>query len=346
MTATVKLSFDELQSLAQAALRAAGAGEDQAVSLAKAVAAAERDGIASHGLSYVPTYCAHLACGKVNPDARPSVEVCGNTVRVDADCGFAHLPIEMGFAELTPLVQANGVAALSVTNSYNCGVLGYHTEALARRGLVALGFTNAPASIAPAGGRKAVFGTNPWSLAVPDRDGGTAFVIDQSASVVAKSTVMKHHREGREIPPGWALDAAGEPTTDPAAALAGGTMAPAGGYKGIGVALLVETFAACLAGATASALAAPFSGTAGGPPRTGQFFIAIEPGKASGGLFHDRLGDVLRAYAANDAARLPGARRAAARECHASRKIAVDAGIYREVTALAGAGLVKQRAHQ
>ncbi len=94
---------------------------------------------------------------------------------------------DAGFAELIPLARAQGIAAMSVRNSYNCGVLGYHTERLAAAGLVGLGFTNAPASIAPSGGTKAVVGTNPWSIAVPDGKGGAAIAIDQSASVVAKA---------------------------------------------------------------------------------------------------------------------------------------------------------------
>lgn len=132
-----------------------------------------------------------------------------------------------------------GVAALAIRNSYNCGVLGYHTSRLANAGLVGLGFTNAPASIAPSGGAKPVFGTNPFSLATPSSDGEPAVLIDQSASTIAKSEIMKHAREGKRIPSGWALGPDGEPTNDPEVALKG-SMAPSGGYKGVVVALLVE----------------------------------------------------------------------------------------------------------
>ncbi len=145
--------------------------------------------------------------------------------------GFAHAAIDLGLPALVAAAAANGVASLAIRNSYNCGVLGYHTERLAEAGVVALGFTNAPASIAPWGARKPALGTNPWSLAVPDGNGAARFVIDQSASVVAKSEVMKRARAGEPIPEGWAFDARDKPTTDPAAALTG-TMAPAGGYKG------------------------------------------------------------------------------------------------------------------
>ena len=221
-------------------------------------------------------------------------------------------------------------------NSYNCGVLGYHTERLAGAGLLGLGFTNAPASIAASGGRKPALGTNPWSIAVPDGKGGASIVIDQSASVVAKSEVAKRAREGKPIPLGWALGPEGEPTTDPNIGLKG-TMLPAGGYKGVGSALLVELMAACLAGATIGARASPFSGTAGGPPKTGQCFIAIAPDAASGGEFKARISQLLEALTEESSAHVPGKGRREARANAERQGVAVDPKILEKVSALAGA---------
>jgi (2R)-3-sulfolactate dehydrogenase (NADP+) len=307
------LTVAAIEELAAAALVANGASEAQAASLARAVAAAERDGIRSHGLMYLATYCEHLRCGKVDGGAVPNLErSTPGTVVVDGGSGFAHLAIALGLKALLPAAREQGVALLAVRNSYNCGVLGYHTEAIAQEGLVGLGFTNAPASIAPWGALKPALGTNPWSLAVPDGLRGAAFVIDQSASVVAKSEVMKKARTGEPIPEGWALDEAGRPTTDAAAALKG-TMMPSGGPKGVGAALLVEVMAACLTGATPGLQASPFSGPAGGPPRTGQLFIAIDPAATSGGAFAERLAVVADAFGAEPGSRLPGSRRFKAR---------------------------------
>ena len=224
---------------------------------------------------------------------------------VDAATGFAHPAIDLGFSQLIPLARMHGIAVLSIKNSYNCGVLGYHTKRLAEAGLVGLGFTNAPASIAPSGGARPVVGTNPVSIAVPGVDGDAALVIDQSASTIAKSEVMKHARESKPIPVGWALDADGNPTTDPNVGLKG-SMAPSGGYKGVGIALLVEIMAAALCGANLGKDASPFSGTAGGPPRTGQCFIAIDPSATDGGLFAARVADLVQAIHDQDGAHLPG----------------------------------------
>ncbi len=328
-----RLSVADIERLAADALLAHGARAEAAASLARAVAAAERDGLPSHGLAYVPTYCEHLDCGKVVRDAAPVLtQTAPGVIVVDAASGFAHPAIALGLAALLPVARAQGVAALAVRNSYNCGVLGYHTEQIAAAGLVGIGFTNAPASIAPWGALKPVLGTNPFSLAVPGAE-APAFVIDQSASVVAKSEVMKRARAGEALPPGWALDADGRPTTDAEAALKG-TMMPAGGAKGVGAALLVEVMAACLAGATPGVQASPFSGPAGGPPRTGQFFLALDPGAPSGGRFADVLGIVIAAFTAEPGARLPGSRRKAARARAEREGVAVDAALLARVRAL------------
>ena len=123
---------------------------------------------------------------------------------------------------------------------------------------------------------------------------------------------MKHAREGKPIPVGWALDENGEPTTDPEVGLKG-SMAPSGGYKGVGVALMVETLAAALSGGQLGMHASPFSGTKGGPPRTGQFFIAIDPSAGSADVFATRVSDLVGAVSAQDGAHLPGDGRRAAR---------------------------------
>ena len=319
-----QLTLREISTLAEEALIASGASAGAASSLAAGITAAERDGIRSHGLIYVPIYCEHLKCGKVNAAAEPTIlSQEGSAIVVDADCGFAHPAIDIGFDELRPLAKALGCAALTVRNSYNCGVLGYHVERLSEDGLVAIGFTNAPASIAPAGGQKPVVGTNPVALAVPGVSGQAAFVLDQSASVVAKSEIMTRAREGRSIPEGWALDAEGQTTTDPEQALKG-SMAPSGGYKGFGIGLLVEVMAAALSGATLGIHASPFSGTQGGPPRTGQCFLALSPDSFSRGTFDDRIEALTQSIATQGEARLPGSRRLGHRQRSESDGVAVD----------------------
>lgn len=321
---TQQLSLQEVEQLAKDALRGAGASDEAAASVARSTYAAERDGIRSHGLLYVPIYCEHVRCGKVDGQAVPDVtRAAASAIRVDAGSGFAHPAIDAGFEALTAAAGETGCAALTVYNSYNCGVLGYHVERLAEAGFLGLGFTNAPASIAPAGGKTKVIGTNPFGVGVPDGKGGAAMVIDQSASVIAKSEITMRAREGMAIPEGWALDPEGKPTTDPSVALQG-TMVPSGGYKGFGVGLLVELLAAALSGATLGKDASPFAGTAGGPPRTGQCFIAVNPDPMSGGGFAERVQGLVEAITAQKGARLPGARRQENRRRILTEGVAVD----------------------
>lgn len=334
MTDYQTLSLAEIEDLSFRALVAAGTSPENARPLAVATAATEADGVASHGLAYIPIYAEHVQCGKVDGRAKPALtQPRPGVVKVDAGSGFAHPAIDLGFEKLIPAAREQGIAALAINNSYNCGVLGYHTYRLAKQGLVGLGFTNAPASIAPSGGNKPVVGTNPFSLAVPGEEGEPELVIDQSASTIAKSEVMKHAREGKPIPEGWALDSDGNPTTDPNVGLKG-SMAPSGGYKGVGVALMTEIMAAALTGATLGIHASPFSGTAGGPPRTGQFFVAIDASATAGVGFRHGLVDLVDAIRAQERAHLPGDGRRSKRLAAQSKGVAVNAATIEKINLL------------
>jgi (2R)-3-sulfolactate dehydrogenase (NADP+) len=302
------LALDEIQLLAENALVGAGASRENAAAVARSTVLAERDGIRSHGLMYVPIYAEHVICGKVDGQARPVVTTPKpSSVRVDAKHGFAHPAIDAGWQSFTDAASVNGVAVLTVYNSYNCGVLGHHAQRLAEQGLVGLCFTHAPASIAPTGAKTPVIGTNPFALAVPDGNGGAAIAIDQSASVVAKSEILLRNRNGEPIEPHWANDADGRPTTVAAEALKG-SMAPAGGYKGFGIGLVAELLASCLAGAVLSKDASPFAGTKGGPPSTGQCFIAFDPSGYAGDTFSSQVALLVDAIESQAGAHLPGSK--------------------------------------
>lgn len=327
------LTLSEVEALAFSTLQGAGAAAHQAAAVARSTRLAERDGIRSHGLMYVPIYAEHLRCAKVLGAAVPTVaRPRPAAVQVDAAHGFAHAAIDAGWAQFDAAVREQGVAAMAIARSYNCGVLGHHAERLAEAGLVGLCFTNAPASMAPIGGTKPVIGTNPFALAVPDGAGHARLVIDQSASAIAKSEIILRARKGEPIEPGWALDADGQPTEDAESALAG-SMLPAGGQKGFGMGLMVEIFAAALSGGNLGLEASPFSGPKGGPPGTGQFFIGIDPAAFAGDGFHAAMMRLTGAITAQDGARLPGARRAANRLRVESEGVQLDAALMDRIKA-------------
>ena len=124
-----QLSKDRALDLAIKTLIASGATEENAKPLADGIIQAEIDGIKSHGFHYLPIYCLHLNCKKVRGDASPKKNHSSNVaLSVDADNGFAHRAISIGFDDLIPSAKENGIASLAISNSYNCGVLGYHTK--------------------------------------------------------------------------------------------------------------------------------------------------------------------------------------------------------------------------
>lgn len=322
-----RLSLDQVEELALQALLHAGATRAQAAPVARSTRLAERDGIRSHGLMYIPVYAEHLQCGKVLGTALPEVtQPRPAAIRVDAANGFAHAAIDAAWPLFDDTIRGQGLAAMAVRRSYNCGVLGHHAERLAASGLVGLCFTNAPASIAPTGGHRPAIGTNPFALAVPDGEGGARLVIDQSASAIAKSEIILRARSGEALEPGWALDADGVPTLDPDVAL-GGSMVPAGGQKGFGAGLMVEILAAALTGGNLGIDASPFSGPKGGPPGTGQFFIGIDPGAFAAEAFAAAVSRLADTIEAQPGARLPGARRAANRHRTETEGVLVNAAL-------------------
>ena len=322
MTEPVALSLNEVGDLTRRVLLACGTSPENAEPVVASVVAAEADSIHSHGLARLPTYAEHVLCGKVDGAALPTVSrPRPGAVVADAVGGFAHPAINLGLSELVTAAQECGVAAMSVTNSYNCGVVGYHVERLADHGLLALAFVNGPAAIAPWGGKKGLFGTDPIAIACP-RAGGSPLVIDQSSSVIAKSEVMVHAQKGEPIPEGWAFDADGNTTTDAAEALKG-TMAPTGGRKGANLAILIELMAAGLSGAHFGFQASSFGGNEGGPPRTGQCFLAFDTSAFSEG-FTDHAEDLFAAILDQPGTRLPGDRRLAARERTAAQGVTIS----------------------
>jgi (2R)-3-sulfolactate dehydrogenase (NADP+) len=302
----------ELQDLATRGLVAAGATEANAASAAAALIAAELDGLPSHGLSRLPFYAEQISRGKVDGKAVPTLSrLAAATLRVDAHGGLAFPAIDLGFAAIAEIARTGGIVAIGIANSHHAGVVGHHVEKLAAQGLVAIAFANTPAAIAPWGGTRGIFGTNPIAFACPRRK-AAPLVIDLSVSIVARGKLLIAASKGEAIPPGWALDTSGNPTTDAEAALAG-TIVPIGGAKGAALALMVEILAAGLTGSQFGFEASSFFDAEGPPPRTGQLFLALDPAALAGPSFADRIETLCAAMLADPAVRLPGERRLAAR---------------------------------
>jgi len=329
-----RLRRDEAETLIARALEANNVSSENADCVARALVAAEIDGQKGHGFSRVAAYAAQARSGKVDGRATPQIARAGSAlVAVDARNGFAFPAIAAAIDDLARLAPETGIAGAAIRRSHHCGQLGAHVEALAERGLAALMVANTPKAMAPWGGSQALFGTNPIAFAAP-RKAAPPLVIDLSLSKVARGKVMAAAKAGQPIPEGWALDAAGRPTTDPAAALKG-TMIPMGDAKGAALALIVEILAATLTGANHSNEASSFFDADGPPPGVGQLIVAFDTGCIPGAGFAERIETLLSAIEAQEDARLPGTRRLAAREAAARDGIAAPAHLLDEIEALA-----------
>lgn len=309
-----------------------GCGEDNAASVARALVAAEADGLKGHGLSRIPTYLAMLRSGKVDGRAEPgAARPVPGVLAIDAALGFAYPALDLAITQLPAIAREQGIVAAPIRRSNHCGAAGLPCEALAREGLVALLFANTPSAMAPWGGRTPVFGTNPIAFAAP-LEGRDPAVVDLALSKVARGPIVAAKQRGEAIPEGWALDADGRPTTDPAAAIQG-TMVPLGDAKGAALAFMVEVLAACLPGANLAFEASSFLDGEGPPPETGQLLLVIDPAPFGGARFSERIAALASAIEGQSGTRLPGARRLANRAKAASEGIVIPP----EVESLAAA---------
>jgi (2R)-3-sulfolactate dehydrogenase (NADP+) len=320
----------EWHDLATRILTRAGASPENAGCVADALVGAEIDGISSHGLSRLPAYADQLASGKIDGLAKPEVRrTASAVVAVNARYGFAFPAIAAGIEMALPIVRETGVAAVAIGNSHHCGALGNIVESLARQNVLALAFSNSPAAIAPWGGSRGVFGTNPIALACPRR-GREPLVIDLAMSVVARGKIMQAANRNESIPEGWALNASGKPTTDAREALAG-TMAPIGGAKGAALALMVELLSAALTRSHFGFEASSFFDAKGEPPGIGQLLLLFDVQTFGGDAVLERIETLCEAIEEDPGARLPGSRRLTTRKKIEESGIAVPDALYQEL---------------
>jgi (2R)-3-sulfolactate dehydrogenase (NADP+) len=337
---TVTLNISDMYGLAARILMKSGASEDNAGNVATALSIAESDGLSGHGLSRLPSYAAQVRSGKVDGKAVPVVtEKPGKAVvQINAKSGFAFPAINLAIDKLAPLAEKHGIAAAAITHSHHCGALGYHVERLTERGLVGIMFANSPAAIAPWGGAKALFGTNPIAFAAP-RNTGTPLVVDLSLSKVARGKVMVAAQKGEPIPEGWAVDSAGRPTTDAKAAMEG-TILPMGDAKGTALVMMVEIMAATLTGANYGYEASSFFDADGKPPHVGQMMIAIDPGATvdvyTGNGYAGRIETLISQIKSQPGTHIPGAHREAKRREARHQGVQISAQLHGQLTTLAG----------
>ncbi|MFV0490311.1 MAG: Ldh family oxidoreductase [Pseudorhodobacter sp.] len=308
------LTVSELNAFITEILRHGGLSLLHAEALARTITAGERDACKSHGVYRIEGCLRTVKAGKVDPEAEPKLTSDDSAiVRVDAAGGFSIAAFEMGLPILADRAQALGMAALVINDCTHFSALWSEIEMLTDRGLVAMAMCPSYSSVAPAGGTEALFGTNPFAFGWP-RPGGNPYVFDFATSVAARGEIELHRRSGTPLPEGWAMDADGNPTTDPEAALAG-AMLPFGGHKGSAISTMIELLAGVMIGDLTSPEALDMLGSTTLLPRHGELILAFDPVRFATGRGGDPM---VRAEALFDAiigqgARLPSQRRFAAR---------------------------------
>ena len=332
------IPVDELTALVQQVFLRHGASVGNSAILARTVVFAERDGAKSHGLFRLPGYVSTLESGWVDGTAEPELEARDDraVLRVDARNGFAQPALQTATEAAIATARRTGTATIAIRDSHHFGALRLDVEPFARAGLVALAFVNSISRVVPFGGRRPVFGTNPMAFACP-RMRGDPFVFDQSSSAMAFGDIKLAALAGEALPEGAAVDAAGRPTTD-AAAAAGGALLPFGGHKGSSIALMIELLAAGLTGGRFS-FEVDFSAYPGAQtPCTGELVLLIDPERTGGGDFPSRAETLLRRVHESGQDRIPGDRRYGNRRTAVERGISVEEDLLRDIERLAGGG--------
>jgi (2R)-3-sulfolactate dehydrogenase (NADP+) len=301
------MTLNEAETLVRSVFEANGVSPEVALSVARALVQSEAAGQSGHGLRRVPAYVKQVRTGKVDGRAKAvSTRTRPGVLSIDAAHGFAYPALDLAVAELPAIAREQGIAFAGIHRSHHAGVMALTVERFAEKGLVAMMFANAPAAMAPWGGKRPLFGTNPIAFAAPVSD-AEPLVIDLALSKVARGKVMEATQKGVSIPDDWAFDADGNPTTDAVAAMKG-TMAPSGGAKGAALAMMVEVFAAALSGAQFSYQASSLFDETGPPPALGQAIIVIDPDAAAGSGAAGRMAELAAEMAKEDGVRLPGRR--------------------------------------
>ena len=306
---TVSLSLDEIYQLANKTLLANGCDQENANILSETIMKAERDGSLSHGLFRLPAYVAGLKSKKIDGKARPEVKkISPSVIKILGNHALAPMVLKVGIPELVKAAKETGVAILAITNSHHMAAMWPETEAIAEEGLVAFACTSYKPMVAPAGAKKALFGTNPISFAWP-RPGKTPVVYDMATASMAMGEVQVAAREGHKVPIGTGLNKDGKETTDPNEIAKGGVILPFGGYKGSGIAMMVELLAGALLGEAFSYETAAKDSNDGGPPAGGEFILAMSPDKISGGDWIKHSDEFFNKMKSMEGVRLPGERR-------------------------------------
>ena len=248
MASQVNVSIDSLSAVVLETLNKVDVESEDARIILDTILFANRRGVATHGVGRLPLYVHKIAAGHYNPKNDIEVLVDNDAYALlDAHNGFGQVVAYKATKIAIEKAKQYGVAVVGVRNSNNFGAAGYFGDMAARQGCAAMVYANAAPAIAPTGGNKTIFGTNPLCYAYPGDEKHNPILLDMATTIAARGKIRLAAKNGEKIPLDWAIGPDGQPTDDPNVALQG-SLLPIGGYKGSGQSMFVDIFAGMLTG--------------------------------------------------------------------------------------------------
>ena len=330
------VSADEAREICRLALALHGVPQEHASIQVELLVEAELMGHPSHGVQRLPRLIERIGNGVLDPAAAGLHEWrTPSFLRVDGQMGLGPVVMLKALDEAARRTPQAGVILGAIRNSNHIGMLSWYVRHFARKGFIGIAMTTSEALVHPLGGRSAMMGTNPIAIGIPSTP--EPFVLDMASGIVSMGKIHEHAARGAPIPEHWALDAAGNPTTN-AEAAKHGAIAPFGGGKGYGLGLAIEILVAGLAGA---ALGTDVKGTLDSDHvcNKGDVFILIDPSQVTTQGISAYL-DAIRSTAPIDPDRpvlVPGDRAVRARSEREAAGISVNPDVWRRITAYANA---------
>jgi ureidoglycolate dehydrogenase (NAD+) len=278
-----RVSRERLSAWALSCLEKVGVPPPEARLVADSLVQTSVWGIDSHGVLRLTHYLNRLTIGSISAAAAPVVMRTGPaTAQVHGQDGLGIVHATLGMEVAIEMAQESGVGVVGVGHSSHCGAMGLYTRMAAKEHLVGIAMTHSSSVVVPHGGKEKYFGTNPISIAFP-RQGAEAVCLDMATSQVAWNKVLNARIEGHELEPGVAVDAAGNPTTDPHQASAGVPLGgPTYGYKGYGLAFMIDMLCGAMNGMTFGRHINNMYEELDKPRKIGHLLIAIDPARFAG----------------------------------------------------------------
>ena len=229
----------------------------------------------SHGLTRLKMYCDRIKKKLINPKPKITLKKISSSISyIDADNSIGFISANIGISQAIKNAKSTGIGLVAIKRSGHYGLSSFYAEQAVKKKLIVFCFTNAPPALAPYGARKSLFGTNPICFGAPT--GKVPFILDSSTSIINRGKIRHAYKIGNKIPYGAALNKFGKITINAKEAL-NGTQLPIAGFKGSGLAWMVDILSGVLTGSSHGGKTKDPFDDFSGPQNVGHLFITIDP---------------------------------------------------------------------